>query len=157
MTSAPPCPKCQSTAVVPIMYGMPSRDPRPRFHPGGCVVTDNDPEWHCNACGLDFGRPNPAIIVERPDNHAGVRLRFDMGSRARKQEEEPKPVRAWFVRWEKKEGSSREVWVKEREMTLEEAAKAPETMNEQECQNIMVEFSNGAMVRPYRFVDAFYE
>jgi hypothetical protein len=22
---------------------------------GGCVVSGDDPQWHCQACGMDFG------------------------------------------------------------------------------------------------------
>lgn len=25
---------------------------------GGCCVTDNDPKWHCLACGHEFGLAN---------------------------------------------------------------------------------------------------
>jgi hypothetical protein len=59
---APPtCPACASAAVVPILYGSPAEaaleDERAgKLALGGCVLTDDDPEWRCTSCGRDFGR-----------------------------------------------------------------------------------------------------
>ena len=153
------CPICQSNKqVIPIMYGMPASDPGPGVHIGGCCITENDPTLHCKKCGTDFARPKAEVVVERPKNRAAVRIRFESGTKARREEEQPsKPVRAWFIRYLDEPGPDGLKYAKEREMTLEEAQTAPEHMTEQECQCIIVEFSNGDVARPYRFVDCFYE
>ncbi|HQR67050.1 MAG TPA: hypothetical protein PLB02_06625 [Thermoanaerobaculia bacterium] len=59
----PPCPKCGSPDVAEIVYGLVQPDERMNAAArrgeityGGCCVSDDDPEWHCNACGKDFGR-----------------------------------------------------------------------------------------------------
>lgn len=57
------CPRCGSLEVVPIMYGYPE-DPdaamaaerRGEIVVGGCVVTGDDPQKYCKACGERFGR-----------------------------------------------------------------------------------------------------
>lgn len=49
------CPICGSDRVVPIAYGMPGMEIVEDFDAGkveigGCVITDNDPEWACRVC-----------------------------------------------------------------------------------------------------------
>jgi (p)ppGpp synthase/HD superfamily hydrolase len=54
------CPRCQSTRVVPIEYGLPPVDigqeaGRGDVILGGRRVSDGDPTWHCRHCGAEFG------------------------------------------------------------------------------------------------------
>jgi DNA-directed RNA polymerase subunit RPC12/RpoP len=54
--SRPVCPKCGSTEVVRIVYGLPGPElleeaKRGQIALGGCCVTGNDPQWHCHECG----------------------------------------------------------------------------------------------------------
>lgn len=49
------CPKCKSKDVVEILYGMPSYEAieayeRKEVILGGCLVTDNDPDYGCLCC-----------------------------------------------------------------------------------------------------------
>ncbi len=58
---APPCPKCGSERTVPILYGYPSHEAREAEERrevvlGGCVITGDDPEWACLACGHRWGQ-----------------------------------------------------------------------------------------------------
>ena len=63
MTSPPQqieveCPKCGKD-LLPIAYGVPGpgmmdADRRGEIALGGCVVSDNDPEWRCSACEKSF-------------------------------------------------------------------------------------------------------
>ncbi len=59
------CPKCKSTNTCYIVYGLMDFTPdlnqkleAGKIHLGGCVVTDEDPNRHCNDCGLDFNTKN---------------------------------------------------------------------------------------------------
>ena len=59
---AKPCPKCGSLDVVPILYGEPMPEAMDDAEKGlialgGCCVSNDDPQKHCNACGEDFDRP----------------------------------------------------------------------------------------------------
>jgi len=65
------CPKCGSTRVAPILYGMPAFDEEmerqlsnEKLYLGGCCVSDWDPEYHCFACGKDVGSP-PILLSKR--------------------------------------------------------------------------------------------
>jgi hypothetical protein len=51
----PSCPNCASPAM-PITYGLPTeRDYMdPNFYSGGCIVGDENPDWACRACGVEF-------------------------------------------------------------------------------------------------------
>ncbi len=58
----PVCPKCGSNHVARILYGLPADSDElkreldaKRSVLGGCVVTDDDPEWHCNECRREWG------------------------------------------------------------------------------------------------------
>jgi hypothetical protein len=57
---SPRCPDCSSSDARQIVYGLPSPDleaavRRGEFVLGGCLVSDNDPAWHCTGCGHRFG------------------------------------------------------------------------------------------------------
>jgi len=60
-----PCPQCKSTSIAEILWGFPPnsdflRDEikQKKIVLGGCIITDNDPQWECNSChhrwGVDF-------------------------------------------------------------------------------------------------------
>ena len=56
------CPFCGSHEVVPILYGLPGPEMMEQAEAGkialgGCCVTGDDPNWHCNKCGHEWGRP----------------------------------------------------------------------------------------------------
>jgi hypothetical protein len=70
------CPVCASADVVPIVWGLPNEEDFEKaeageFALGGCCVGPDDPQWHCKACGKDFGgrsRPNAsARSVRHPE------------------------------------------------------------------------------------------
>jgi len=57
------CPNCGASPLASILYGMPSFDDalqdklsRGLVALGGCVVSDNDPNWQCNKCGTQIFR-----------------------------------------------------------------------------------------------------
>jgi len=57
----PACPLCAAVEVIPIVRGFPSVELFERAEAGevalgGCVIGQDDPEWHCKSCGKDFGR-----------------------------------------------------------------------------------------------------
>lgn len=64
----PRCPRCHTRKhVVPILYGLTGGKERARwgseYIPGGCVLEEKRPRWHCRRCGhswrrwlLDLGR-----------------------------------------------------------------------------------------------------
>jgi len=63
------CPACGSTRIVRIFYGLPTQDSmddvleasrRGEIELGGCTVSDDDPEWHCKACGNEW---RPAAVI----------------------------------------------------------------------------------------------
>lgn len=50
------CPKCESSDVVPIVYGLPmpeleARAIRGEVALGGCIVFDGAPDSYCARCG----------------------------------------------------------------------------------------------------------
>jgi len=57
----PTCPKCKSNNVAQIFWGyaniesMEESLEKKEIVLGGCMVTDNDPEWECNDCGNRWG------------------------------------------------------------------------------------------------------
>lgn len=69
----PECPKCGSKDIAEILWGMPVYDEKlihdleeGRIVLGGCCITGEDPDWHCNDCGYEFGAmandvPNDSI------------------------------------------------------------------------------------------------
>jgi hypothetical protein len=53
------CSKCSSKHVLPIFYGEPDvkmmeKSDNGKIILGGCVITDNDPDWQCLDCGMKF-------------------------------------------------------------------------------------------------------
>lgn len=57
--SRPKCPECDSTSVVPIVYGMPGgkmveQYERGEIVLGGCCISGDDPRWHCEGCNCDW-------------------------------------------------------------------------------------------------------
>lgn len=57
------CPKCGSSEVAKILYGMPvfhliEEDlEKGKIELGGCCITDNDPAYKCRSCNHKFGNP----------------------------------------------------------------------------------------------------
>lgn len=65
------CPNCSSANTCRIMYGMPEytgkleRDLEAgKIHLGGCVITNVDPNRHCNECEVDFDTKAPNIYLD---------------------------------------------------------------------------------------------
>ncbi|HEY5642486.1 MAG TPA: hypothetical protein VIS31_06380 [Woeseiaceae bacterium] len=55
----PSCPKCRSELVVPVVFGFPTDAAlgdaeRGKIALGGCIVSENDPEWRCKSCGYEW-------------------------------------------------------------------------------------------------------
>jgi hypothetical protein len=57
------CPTCSSGPVARILYGMPAFSEdlnrelgEGKITLGGCVVSDEDPDWECTACGQPIWR-----------------------------------------------------------------------------------------------------
>ena len=52
------CPKCGSTNIAKIVYGLPSLNAMMKqgdeVYIGGCVIPEPTPTKHCNDCGEDF-------------------------------------------------------------------------------------------------------
>jgi hypothetical protein len=58
---APRCPRCRSTAVLKILYGLPDEELRREAEEGkvalgGCSLSENDPSMVCNDCGWTWGK-----------------------------------------------------------------------------------------------------
>jgi hypothetical protein len=47
----PPCPSCGADKTLHVRYGLPAGPTPPGEWEGGCIVTGNDPDWFCAACG----------------------------------------------------------------------------------------------------------
>jgi len=70
LAAEPQCPKCGSTRVVQIQYGLPHFTPelkeavrRGEVVLGGCVISADSPKWACRDCKNRFGKlqkNNPA-------------------------------------------------------------------------------------------------
>lgn len=58
--AAPPsCRRCGASRTVPIVYGLPTLEifeaaERGELRLGGCLVSGDDPAWHCKACGAEW-------------------------------------------------------------------------------------------------------
>ncbi len=53
------CPKCESFDVIPILYGLPSKEAEllkkeGKVEFGGCKVVEYYPKWHCKSCEKEF-------------------------------------------------------------------------------------------------------
>ena len=59
LLNKPICISCDNNdEVVPIIYGLIYNESDDlNYVPGGCTVTQNDAEWHCRDCEIDWG-PN---------------------------------------------------------------------------------------------------
>lgn len=56
------CPVCGSHNIASYLYGMPAMNKKlerdiadNKVICAGCCVTEDDPQYHCNDCGKDFG------------------------------------------------------------------------------------------------------
>ena len=65
------CPNCNSTNTCRIMYGMPDYTPKlesdlesGKVHLGGCIMTNIDPDRHCNDCEIDFDTKAPNTYLD---------------------------------------------------------------------------------------------
>ena len=59
------CPKCGSTRVLRISYGLPlppnpDDPPRTDFIEGGCIISDDSPTQGCLDCGEQWGQRRPS-------------------------------------------------------------------------------------------------
>ena len=61
------CPNCHNRkSIVKIAYGYPGEEMREKHDKGeiklgGCSISENNPDWHCNKCehewnGAEYGR-----------------------------------------------------------------------------------------------------
>ena len=53
------CPKCNSINVIPIAYGLPGDEMiedvfKGKIHLGGCIIEENNPDFHCNDCEYEW-------------------------------------------------------------------------------------------------------
>jgi len=59
------CPKCQHRdSIVKIEYGYPGHEMLEKYKKdeiklGGWMVTDVDPDYHCNKCNYEWSKDNP--------------------------------------------------------------------------------------------------
>ena len=63
MTENPKCPFCGSSKTCPIFYGYPGdiewyldAVAKGNIIGGGCVVSGDDPTWHCHDCANEWGK-----------------------------------------------------------------------------------------------------
>jgi transposase-like protein len=56
------CPQCKSTSIAEILWGFSSDSDflqdeikKKKIVLGGCLITDNDPQWECNSCHHRWG------------------------------------------------------------------------------------------------------
>ena len=56
------CPQCKSTSIAEIFWGFSSDSDflqdeikKKKIVLGGCLITDNDPQWECNSCHHRWG------------------------------------------------------------------------------------------------------
>ena len=58
----PVCPKCSSKNIIPIVFGLPGPELEAeamagKVSLGGCIVSPDDPEWHCRDCKHEWASP----------------------------------------------------------------------------------------------------
>jgi len=63
VNKSPSCPSCKSTNTCPIFWGYPGGMEEisrlideEKISLGGCLVSDDDPVWHCNNCQNKWGK-----------------------------------------------------------------------------------------------------
>lgn len=59
LNEGPLCPKCRSSRVIPIIYGLPTLEMAKKgengeVRLGGCIVTDGQPTSSCKDCGNEW-------------------------------------------------------------------------------------------------------
>lgn len=77
------CPKCGSSNVLDIMYGMPTMEvfemyERGEIKLGGCCVTGEDPQYYCRDCENEWDRE--AAIKHAYRTIRGVNVKIDNDS-----------------------------------------------------------------------------
>lgn len=57
------CPSCNSKNVAKYLYGMPAFSKKlekeleqGKIKLGGCCISDESPQFHCNDCGKEWGK-----------------------------------------------------------------------------------------------------
>ena len=62
MSEEPKCPYCKTTNIAEILWGFPPTSDflqdqikLKKIVLGGCIITDNDPQWECNSCHHRWG------------------------------------------------------------------------------------------------------
>lgn len=65
------CPICKSN-MVSILYGMPSSEAiekaeRQELFIGGCMITNDNPKYHCYKCQKSFSKDLKSSIDENDD------------------------------------------------------------------------------------------
>jgi len=58
------CPKCKSSKVVSIIYGMPDSslaedEIKGKVILGGCAILQGAPDYHCKKCKYEWENKNP--------------------------------------------------------------------------------------------------
>ena len=54
------CPECHDEgSIIEIAYGYPGEEMRDKYEKGeiklgGCLVSEDNPNWHCNKCGHEW-------------------------------------------------------------------------------------------------------
>ena len=68
------CPECSSTNTARIVYGLLEPNDQleediknNKVHPGGCVISFDDPNRHCNNCEFEFDTPASKRFKESLD------------------------------------------------------------------------------------------
>ena len=57
-----PCPACGAKDIARFLFGLPMFSPeleaklaKRELVLGGCVISEDNPKWHCNVCGHNWG------------------------------------------------------------------------------------------------------
>ena len=79
------CPACDSTNVIPIVYGEPDsylalEADETKVLLGGCVIMPNSPEYHCRNCENEWTREDSIIHAYEQIDQLEIRIsRFSAG------------------------------------------------------------------------------
>jgi len=75
------CPNCKSDNTCRIVYGYPSDEEEfsrlvdeKKIVPGGCVISDNSPAWHCHDCQYSWGRYHDENDIDSFDYDQGFKI-----------------------------------------------------------------------------------